>query len=42
MTWLENPEPLPVVLFGGIDGRRFDLADFEPIMPAKAGDRRRR
>jgi hypothetical protein len=34
-TWLENPEPLPVVLFGGIDGRRFNLADFEPIMPQK-------
>mgnify|MGYP000902701472 CR=1 FL=1 len=35
-TWLETPEPLPVVLFGGIDGRRFEVADFQPIMPAKS------
>lgn len=35
-TWLEDPEPLPVALFGGIDGRRFSLADFAPIMPRAA------
>lgn len=31
----KDGEPLPVVVFGGIDGRRFDVADFQAIMPAK-------